>query len=123
MRIGGVILLSVMLAYVFRPVYPYLSYVIHQEYIAEFLCVNKDKPELKCNGKCHLKEEIKNQSAEDKKPISPLRNLIQENILLWSSDNSIVPEIKSFNFYYSLYFKYISNYYFLSSYSFFHPPD
>lgn len=33
-------------------------YRINQEQIAEKYCVNKDKPELRCKGKCHLKKQM-----------------------------------------------------------------
>ena len=35
-----------------------LEYISHKESITEKYCENKDKPELHCNGKCHLKKEI-----------------------------------------------------------------
>jgi hypothetical protein len=31
---------------------------INYDYISKVLCINKDKPELKCNGKCHLMKEL-----------------------------------------------------------------
>ncbi|WP_298556447.1 hypothetical protein [uncultured Algibacter sp.] len=48
-----------------RPIQPYVEYVLNQDYIADFLCINKDKPELQCNGKCHLVKEIKKQQEND----------------------------------------------------------
>lgn len=48
-----------------RPVQPYVEYVLNQDYIAEFLCINKDKPELQCNGKCHLVKEIEKQQENE----------------------------------------------------------
>jgi hypothetical protein len=36
-----------------------IDYFINYNYIAKNLCENKDKPKLKCNGKCHLKKELK----------------------------------------------------------------
>lgn len=36
----------------------------------ETLCVNKDKPELECNGKCHLKKIAQSQDKEQKTPES-----------------------------------------------------
>ena len=36
----------------------------------EILCVNKDKPELECNGKCHLKKVAQSQDKEQKTPES-----------------------------------------------------
>ena len=35
-----------------------LNYVVNQDYIIENFCVNKAEPELKCDGKCHLKKQI-----------------------------------------------------------------
>ena len=54
-----------------RPIQPYVEYILNQNYIAEFLCVNKDKPQLQCNGKCFLMKEIEKQKDGD--PISSLR--------------------------------------------------
>lgn len=51
-----------------RPILPYLDYAINKDYIAEELCENKEKPELQCDGKCHLAKEVKKVSEE--KPTS-----------------------------------------------------
>lgn len=32
---------------------------INQDYIAKNICINRDKPQMKCNGKCHLKKQLK----------------------------------------------------------------
>lgn len=32
----------------------------------EALCINKDKPQMECNGKCHLSDEMKEQESEKK---------------------------------------------------------
>jgi len=42
---------------------------MNYEYIATKLCENKDKPALKCNGKCHLMKELAKES-DTGKPIS-----------------------------------------------------
>lgn len=49
-----------------KPVLPLLDYVINQDYIAEVLCINKDKADLKCAGKCYLMQQLKEQ--EKNKP-------------------------------------------------------
>jgi len=44
--------------------------VFDYEYISEVLCVNKDKPELHCNGKCYLMKslaEAAKKEADQKK--------------------------------------------------------
>lgn len=52
----------------FKPMLPVMEYVVLYDYIKTELCVNKDKPELQCNGKCHLKKEMAN--ATDSKNIN-----------------------------------------------------
>lgn len=42
-------------------------YELNVEYITELFCENKDKPELQCNGKCHLAKQMK-KSSEDTHP-------------------------------------------------------
>ena len=42
----------------FKPVLPVLEYVVFYDYFKNELCENKEKPELECNGKCHLKKEL-----------------------------------------------------------------
>lgn len=46
----------------FKQVLPVVEYVVLYDYIKNELCVNKDKPELECNGKCHLKKEMAHAS-------------------------------------------------------------
>ena len=59
-----------MLTQAFSKVFIVLDYQANKNYIAEFLCVNRNKPELHCEGHCYLKKELKkaeqaeNQSAD-----------------------------------------------------------
>jgi hypothetical protein len=48
----------------------YTNYIINKEYIANNLCVNKSKPILKCNGKCHLAKQLKKQDQKENKSSS-----------------------------------------------------
>jgi len=52
-----------------KPVIPVLEYIVNYDYISKKLCINKDKPALKCNGKCHLMKQLAKVS-DDEKPIS-----------------------------------------------------
>jgi len=52
------------------PIQPLIEYALNQDYIAEFLCINKNKPELQCNGKCHLLKEIEKQ--QESNPLTSL---------------------------------------------------
>lgn len=41
---------------------------MNKEYITKQFCINIDKPELKCNGKCHLKDAIAQQDETEQSP-------------------------------------------------------
>lgn len=38
-----------------------VEYFLNQGYIKEVLCINKNKPQLQCNGKCYLTKQLKKQ--------------------------------------------------------------
>lgn len=44
-----------------------IDFKINQDFIAKVLCINKDKPELKCNGKCHLTKQLKKVEEPEEK--------------------------------------------------------
>lgn len=52
-----------------RPITPFVEYAVNYDYISKVLCVNKDKPTLQCNGKCHLVKELKKQQDDDFKSL------------------------------------------------------
>lgn len=58
----SILYLVVILLYLFRPLLPYFDYIINRDYIIENLCIEKDKPENTCNGKCYLHEQLNKQS-------------------------------------------------------------
>ncbi|UCS91789.1 hypothetical protein KZP23_13700 [Echinicola marina] len=46
-----------------------MDYAINKEYIAENFCINKDKPEMHCDGKCFLAEKLKSaQNQQEQQP-------------------------------------------------------
>ncbi len=46
----------------------YAHYKLDPIGFIEKLCINKDKPELQCNGKCHLKKVTESSSKDSKEP-------------------------------------------------------
>lgn len=42
------------------------DYLLNKEYIAKVLCINRDKPEMHCNGKCHLAKQLKAQEEGER---------------------------------------------------------
>ncbi len=54
-----------------KPLWPVVDYAVNYNYIVNVLCENKDKPEMHCNGKCHLTKELaKEAGADSKNPFS-----------------------------------------------------
>ncbi len=49
-----------------KPLFPVLEYAANYEYISKVLCVNKAKPMMHCNGKCHLIKELAKAQEEEK---------------------------------------------------------
>lgn len=58
-----------------RPIAPFVEYAINYDYISKVLCINKDKPELKCNGKCQLMQKLEKQQDDDFKSL----RIVQED--------------------------------------------
>jgi len=56
-------LLIVLTAYLIIPVLPIIDYLLHKDYIAKNLCVNRNKPKSCCKGKCYLVKQLKKTSA------------------------------------------------------------
>ena len=54
-----------------KPMWPVVDYVVNYKYIVNVLCENKDRPEMECNGKCHLGKELaKEAGANQKNPFN-----------------------------------------------------
>ena len=51
---------------VFRPVAPVIDYIFNYDYIADELCVNRDRPELNCNGRCYLMNALAEEASKKK---------------------------------------------------------
>lgn len=53
-----------------RPIIPVVSYNLNYDYIVEVLCINKDNPELECDGKCYLAQTIKDTRVHESEDAS-----------------------------------------------------
>ncbi len=102
-----------------RPVAPMLDYVINQDYIKEFLCINKDNTALQCNGKCYLMQQLQKQN-DDKKHNLP-RIAMEEYPIGFVSIVKISSKEETTTIY-KHNFKYQNLYQFLNDKSSFRPP-
>lgn len=62
-----------------------MEYFFNYDYIVTELCENKEKPELHCNGKCHLMKELA-KASEDEKPVSGKKLLHHETEILFCNE-------------------------------------
>ena len=72
-----------------KPVMPVLEYAVKYDYIVAELCENKAKPEMHCNGKCHLMKELA-KASETEKPQSEKKNTHHETEVLFFQESENV---------------------------------
>lgn len=59
-----------------RPLAPVLDYAANKSYFATVLCINKDKPDLECEGKCVLMQRLKQAMGEEEPlPTKPVERV------------------------------------------------
>lgn len=66
-------------------------YSINIEYIINELCENKDKPELKCEGKCYLKKKM-NEADKAEKQATEIFKQIEFPVFITHVSLSLQPE-------------------------------
>lgn len=106
-----------------KPVLPVFEYIINYNYIVTVVCINKDKVELQCNGKCHLKKELAKSSEQENSTKSKesktnkiLEVLFLNNIYIIHFENYNYSYASTINYYYSNLYTY------LKGATVFHPP-
>ena len=61
----SIVLIFVILLQSFSKLVLLSNYLLNNEFITLNYCVNKSKPKLKCNGKCHLTKQLKEQEKQE----------------------------------------------------------
>ena len=77
-------------AFALRPAYNigYVAYFqLNLDYIIETYCVNKEKPELQCDGKCHLANQLAVKSIDDTEDFSFLGSIFEAFIPVYFHEN------------------------------------
>jgi hypothetical protein len=61
----------------------YAGFQLNQKYIAAELCVNKNRPELHCNGKCYLMSKLRQAEQKERaREIENQRPVLQPALLV-----------------------------------------
>ena len=89
-RIVSIFFLFVLVTTSLKQYYPYLDYSINKDYISKYLCENIDKPELGCEGKCHLNKQLEKSKVKQNNGF-PIPSYSEEysSVLFYQFDISI----------------------------------
>ncbi|UBZ05669.1 hypothetical protein LDL76_09835 [Salegentibacter mishustinae] len=93
-------------------------YMVDTKNFVELFCVNKEKPELECNGKCELSKLAESDTSKENP--SYLDILQKEIVLFYSASYSPQPKILAQNSLVDN--EYLNNYRFLFTSEFILPP-
>jgi hypothetical protein len=119
-------LLASVLFQTFATVGIIVQFEANRKYYAEVLCINKNRPELACEGKCVLMQRLQNEFEKQQDTEKrTLQNLLDREITLYCSmlkmpdlhiQNPIIPKNIQPHFYYTNFYTR------LSVSDIFHPP-
>ncbi len=103
---------------------PIITYAINYDYIRTELCENVDEPELKCNGKCHLKKELAKE-VQEKNPVSESKKVsyAEFNYLFCTAFKAFTFDRPLLDVAYKNMIPYSNLYQREGVYSIFHPPS
>lgn len=106
----------------------YTYYVLNKDYIVAQLCENKTKPELRCDGKCHLKKVLqvsKKTSTSESQPFLPSLEEIKPPVLFYEQFAFHLLDAATHvmdNLYKDALFEYAFNYQYMPVFTAFQPP-
>jgi hypothetical protein len=116
------ILIFLLLTQVFSKWLLVIDYNLNKEYIAKTLCVNKEKPKLKCAGKCQLMKKMsEEESSNTTQGSQHAKNVVQETVFDDAQIDYVLPSADESSFTPSAF--YLLKKYTSPLVSFFHPPS
>lgn len=98
----------------------YAAFKLNQEYISSVFCINKSKPEMKCDGKCYLKKLLEPAKEEKQSKTMPPPDEKSLVVFYESNTSSLLSglALKAKNT-----FSYLASLSFLSEKDILHPPE
>lgn len=96
----------------------YAYYYIDKDDFIALFCENIDKPELKCDGKCHLKEVVEEQTNTEQ---IPTKEFVFKKITLFLENSGLSVLYTGINVE-SNSKNYLNLYKYQNLYEFYHPP-
>ncbi|GAB5476083.1 MAG: hypothetical protein Mars2KO_41820 [Maribacter sp.] len=99
----------------------WIDFLANNDYIKEVLCINKERPKLRCQGKCYLVQQLQEQQSQQEQELPQLVHSKYEFVLFGSRES----ELKCNNIAYSQdnFAALKSGYSLLKTWDIFHPPQ
>ena len=68
------------------------TFLLRQDFVIANLCVNQDRPELECDGKCFLTKQLKEQrEREDDRSVASLEIMLSASSLVLAATGLVAP--------------------------------
>ena len=121
---GAILFVSIAFKMFMAPII-FADYELRKDFIIKNYCVNKNRPEMHCDGKCYLAKQLKKAEQEDQKQATG--NFISK-LLSFESDfktnlfANFFPK-KAYQFKEKPNFSLTETYSKIHTFSFFHPPQ
>lgn len=84
-NLAVMLMMGAMLGQTFSKSFLVLEYQWNKDFIARVLCVNRNKPEMKCEGKCYLCKKLKADAGKDRDNPERRMNNGSELFSLWTA--------------------------------------
>ncbi len=68
----------------------FINYHINKNYIASQWCVNKTRPQMHCEGKCHLRKQLQKDEEEQKKDPKGVKEFSQIIYFFENNGNALM---------------------------------
>jgi hypothetical protein len=75
------------------------TFLLRQDFVVQNLCVNRDRPELHCDGKCFLRQQLREQQQrEDERNAASLEVMLAVGSLLAPVPELSAPPVRTQEF-------------------------
>ena len=70
------------------------AYFVNRSYVAKNLCINQNKPQLRCNGKCYLSKQIQKENKSDSQANGNKKEK-SDTVYFYPSDSHVITDVSS----------------------------
>lgn len=82
-RVAAIVLLMAFTTQLLSKVGIMVYCKLNKDYITKTYCINKQKPQMHCNGHCHMQKQLKKQDEQPNKPGIPNLKDIHESFVFF----------------------------------------